>query len=73
DDDDEDNDDNDKEEELAKSDEEDKETVKGGDEVKESEGNIKGEWRYLIPAELQFITTCSYPTIKTSKSRLVLL
>nr|GFB04065.1 hypothetical protein [Tanacetum cinerariifolium] len=29
-------------------------------------GNIKGEWRYLFPAEPQFITTCSYPTIKTS-------
>nr|GEV36073.1 hypothetical protein [Tanacetum cinerariifolium] len=37
DDDDEDNDDNDEEEELAKSDEEDKETGKGGDEVRESE------------------------------------
>nr|GEY63626.1 hypothetical protein [Tanacetum cinerariifolium] len=36
-------------------------------------GNIKGEWRYLIPAEPQFITTCSYPNIKTSKSRLPLL
>nr|GEW77773.1 hypothetical protein [Tanacetum cinerariifolium] len=22
-------------------------------------GNIKGEWRYLFPAEPQFITTCS--------------
>nr|GEW50145.1 hypothetical protein [Tanacetum cinerariifolium] len=30
------------------------------------QGNIKGEWRYLFPAEPQFITTCSYPTIKTS-------
>nr|GEY78385.1 retrovirus-related Pol polyprotein from transposon TNT 1-94 [Tanacetum cinerariifolium] len=29
-------------------------------------GNIKGEWRYLFPDEPQFITTCSYPTIKTS-------
>nr|GEU94616.1 hypothetical protein [Tanacetum cinerariifolium] len=29
-------------------------------------GNIKGEWRYLFPAEPQFITTCSYLTIKTS-------
>nr|GEY98759.1 hypothetical protein [Tanacetum cinerariifolium] len=29
-------------------------------------GNIKGEWRYLFPAEPQFITTCSYPAIKTS-------
>nr|GFB72405.1 hypothetical protein [Tanacetum cinerariifolium] len=29
-------------------------------------GNIKGEWRNLFPAEPQFITTCSYPTIKTS-------
>nr|GEW15204.1 putative reverse transcriptase domain-containing protein [Tanacetum cinerariifolium] len=28
-------------------------------------GNIKGEWRYLFPAEPQFITTCSCPTIKT--------
>nr|GEX48195.1 hypothetical protein [Tanacetum cinerariifolium] len=36
-------------------------------------GNIKGKWRYLIPAEPQFITTCSYPTITTSKSRLLLL
>nr|GEZ34726.1 hypothetical protein [Tanacetum cinerariifolium] len=25
-------------------------------------GNIKGEWRYLFPAEPQSITTCSYPT-----------
>nr|GEW75039.1 reverse transcriptase domain-containing protein [Tanacetum cinerariifolium] len=24
------------------------------------------EWRYLFPAEQQFITICSYPTIKTS-------
>nr|GEW47276.1 hypothetical protein [Tanacetum cinerariifolium] len=31
-----------------------------------SQGNIKGEWRYLFPAKPQFITTCSYPTIKTS-------
>nr|GEW69855.1 hypothetical protein [Tanacetum cinerariifolium] len=29
-------------------------------------GNIKGEWRYLFSTEPQFITTCSYPTIKTS-------
>nr|GEX05631.1 reverse transcriptase domain-containing protein [Tanacetum cinerariifolium] len=29
-------------------------------------GNIKGEWRYMFPAEPQFIPTCSYPTIKTS-------
>nr|GFC17094.1 hypothetical protein [Tanacetum cinerariifolium] len=36
-------------------------------------GNIKGKWRYLIPAEPKFITTCSYPTIKNSKSRLPLL
>nr|GFC00866.1 hypothetical protein [Tanacetum cinerariifolium] len=36
--DDEDDDDNDEEEELAKSDEEDKETGKGGDEVRESKG-----------------------------------
>nr|GEY97941.1 hypothetical protein [Tanacetum cinerariifolium] len=27
--------------------------------------NIKEEWRYLFLAEPQFITTCSYPTIKT--------
>nr|GEW18877.1 putative reverse transcriptase domain-containing protein [Tanacetum cinerariifolium] len=36
-------------------------------------GNIKEEWRYLFPAKPQFITTCSYTTIKTSKSRLPLL
>nr|GEV02858.1 reverse transcriptase domain-containing protein [Tanacetum cinerariifolium] len=29
-------------------------------------GNIKEEWRYLFSAEPQFITTCSYHTIKTS-------
>nr|GFD43015.1 hypothetical protein [Tanacetum cinerariifolium] len=37
-DDDEDDDDDDEEEQLAKDDEEDKETGKGGDEVRESEG-----------------------------------
>nr|GEZ42387.1 hypothetical protein [Tanacetum cinerariifolium] len=29
-------------------------------------GSIKWEWRYLFPAEPQFITICSYPTIKSS-------
>nr|GFA58677.1 hypothetical protein [Tanacetum cinerariifolium] len=43
DDDDEDDHDNDEEEELAKSDEEDKETGKGGDEVRESEGESAEE------------------------------
>nr|GFD22384.1 hypothetical protein [Tanacetum cinerariifolium] len=38
-----DDDDNDEEEELAKSDEEDKETGKGGDEVRESEGESDEE------------------------------
>nr|GFA65295.1 hypothetical protein [Tanacetum cinerariifolium] len=41
--DDEDDDDNDEEEELAKSDEEDTETGKGGDEVRESEGESNEE------------------------------
>nr|GEV88785.1 reverse transcriptase domain-containing protein [Tanacetum cinerariifolium] len=42
-DDDEDDDDNDEEEELTKDDEEEKETSKGGDEVRESEGEGKDE------------------------------
>nr|GEZ49448.1 hypothetical protein [Tanacetum cinerariifolium] len=42
-DDDEDNNDDDEEEEIAKDDEEDKETGKGGDEVRESEGESKEE------------------------------
>nr|GEY04642.1 retrovirus-related Pol polyprotein from transposon TNT 1-94 [Tanacetum cinerariifolium] len=43
--DDDDDDDNDEDEELAKNDEEDKETGKGGDEVRESEGESEEETR----------------------------
>nr|GEX80076.1 reverse transcriptase domain-containing protein [Tanacetum cinerariifolium] len=55
------NDEEDQELRLSK-----EERIQEEEEADELYRNIKGEWRYLFPAEPQFITTCSYPTIKTS-------